>query len=379
MPGLRLLADDLTGAADSAAPFASRFASIRVSWAEGELDSQWEGSLALSMSTREVGEAEAGEACARLAQVYAGADLPYCKIDSRLRGWPAVQIAELFRSGGFDKVVVAPAFPAQGVITVGGEQLGTDRTWIGGRFEPLARQLRKLGHSVDVVSDAVITESSAAEVLLCDAASQSDLDDVVQLRTRLQGRILWAGSGGLARALAGDHCLQERTVTKPVLMFVGSNDPVSRSQLAEVERIAGLSVTRLRPGGPLNSEWIDSARSALERAGVAVIALPDFQLTSDEAEACLDRSVESLMEGISAPSTLVLTGGETALRVLQRLNARHLEIVGEVSAGVPVSRIVGGSWDGAEVVTKSGGFGNDRLLVQLLESFRPSSEVEGCA
>jgi uncharacterized protein YgbK (DUF1537 family) len=63
MSGLRLLADDLTGALDAAAPFAAARAAIAVRWrteddAAGELD--WpDGDAALSTSSRALPEPEA--------------------------------------------------------------------------------------------------------------------------------------------------------------------------------------------------------------------------------------------------------------------------------------------------------------------------------
>src|SRR4051794_5709426 len=127
---LRLLADDLTGALDSAAPFVGRFGPIPTYWDEAAATI---GSLALDGETRDLEPDRARERIAALAPLLAGADISFLKIDSRLRGHPAAEIATCARAfrtvviapaaRAFRTVVIAPAFPAQGRITRQGRQL----------------------------------------------------------------------------------------------------------------------------------------------------------------------------------------------------------------------------------------------------------------
>lgn len=58
--------------------------------------------------------------------------------------------------------------------------------------------------------------------------------------------------------------------------------------------------------------------------------------------------------------TLIVLGGDSAFALLTALKARVIRPIGEVAAGVPVSRV--GPW---QLVTKAGGFGDVDLLARL--------------
>ncbi|NNH55158.1 hypothetical protein HLB15_23365, partial [Promicromonospora citrea] len=61
--------------------------------------------------------------------------------------------------------------------------------------------------------------------------------------------------------------------------------------------------------------------------------------------------------------------GVEAQRV-QQLGARSVHVTGSVAEGVPVGRLVGGPADGTVVVTKAGGFGTPRTVVDVLATLR---------
>jgi uncharacterized protein YgbK (DUF1537 family) len=65
------------------------------------------------------------------------------------------------------------------------------------------------------------------------------------------------------------------------------------------------------------------------------------------------------------PSTLFLTGGDTAIAALRALGSDTLDVRGEAAAGLPWSVL---EVDGkpTAVVTKSGGFGSEDVLFRVL-------------
>jgi uncharacterized protein YgbK (DUF1537 family) len=67
------------------------------------------------------------------------------------------------------------------------------------------------------------------------------------------------------------------------------------------------------------------------------------------------------------PRGVVLTGGQTARLVCERLGVQAVRVTGELAPGVPHSVLTGGVWDGVAVVTKAGGFGGP---TQLLDAIR---------
>jgi len=77
---------------------------------------------------------------------------------------------------------------------------------------------------------------------------------------------------------------------------------------------------------------------------------------------------EAIIAAITDINGLVLTGGDTAKAVCNRLNMNEMQLYTEVEAGLPIG-ILGGSTDFRSfwTVTKAGGFGNEHSLRNALE------------
>jgi len=121
MTSVRLLADDLTGALDTAAEFVGLCGPFDVTWPEAPA-AQGSRSLAIDSGTRERSRAESVEIVERLAPQLRGATIGYKKVDSLLRGAWAAELGACLRSGHWASCVVAPAFDYQGRRTVDGQQ-----------------------------------------------------------------------------------------------------------------------------------------------------------------------------------------------------------------------------------------------------------------
>ena len=217
MTRFRLLADDLTGALDSAARFAGRFGTVPVAWAE-QPDA---GVLALDSDSRDLPQAEAERRVAALAPALAGADLAFLKIDSLLRGHIAAELAVCMAAGQYNAVAIVPAFPAQGRITRHGRQLahGSD---VG---VDLAGQLAARGVPVALRRPG---DALPPGVSYWDAETDADLAEIA---TMARGRVLWCGTGGLAGALGGAIPTLSARLPRPAFALIGSNHPAAIAQL----------------------------------------------------------------------------------------------------------------------------------------------------
>ena len=143
---LRLIADDLTGALDTAAQFTGRIGPLPVL-----LDRTMpapEGSYALDLSCRDRDQETAVAAAREAVRHFAGADLAFKKIDSLLRGHWAVELAGIVRSGMFRRIVLAPAFPAQGRVTRGGRQIRAQSGGEAVMIKDIAAELQRHGLSL---------------------------------------------------------------------------------------------------------------------------------------------------------------------------------------------------------------------------------------
>lgn len=348
MTRFRLLADDLTGALDSAAKFCPAFGAVPVGWA----DNSAEAVLALDSATRESDAATAAARAAALAPALAGADLAFKKLDSLLRGHVAVEIAACLRGGKFDAAVIAPAFPAQGRITRDGRQLAHGHDVGVDLVGALARE-------GILVARRRPGDDLPPGVSLWDAEQDADLAAIAALHRR---RVLWCGTAGLAGALCatlaaggpGAPIFANDDLPRPIVALIGSDHAVARAQFAACR-------TQVTLAG--------DAPAIPDGAAVGVAVSPGTGRA--EAARHIADAFARVLAGIDRPGTLVVAGGETLRAVCDALGARGLAVAGEVAAGVPVSRLRGGRWDGVCVVSKSGAFGDTGLLARLLDGGQP--------
>ncbi len=357
---VRIIADDLTGALDSAAPFAAATGPLPVFWDLAPRS----GSYALDTETRERSTGERG-----WVEHLHGAKLAFKKIDSLLRGDTAAEIAACLEGGRFRSAIVAPAFPAQDRITRGGRQYwrAPDRSWQPVDHDLLAALRGRLAFD-HARSAAAIGDGFT----LCDAESEVDLAAIVAAGRRMAGPLLWCGSAGLARALAGTARPPAFTPKAPLLMLVGSQHPSSQAQL---ETLAARRPSLVVPLSTLEPDAIATAvaevAAAVERDASVGLAITQPATSAAAARAAMATGLALLAERVPQPGSLFVTGGETLHGLLQALGATSLLAIGELMPGVPLSRIGGGRWPDLAVVSKSGGFGAPDLLIRLAELVMP--------
>jgi D-threonate/D-erythronate kinase len=357
---VRIVADDLTGALDTAAPLVPVAGPLPVFW-EGGPSLLTAESCALDTESR-----DADVPGAEWLEAFAGADLAYKKIDSLLRGNTAREVALCLASGRFRSAVIAPAFPAQQRITKGGRQY-----WRAGAALPwqavscdLVAELSRAGEPVRLAAAA--EELAGGGTFLCDAASEAELAAVVDAGRRLEPPVLWCGSAGLARALAGvPRPSTPSRLEPPLLLVIGSHHPVTLAQIEALAAHAPEVLIRLPPGASVGPA-IGSVGEALARHGRAalVIALADGTGPAN-ARPVFDRILGHAGRELPSPRTLIVTGGATLHRLVHVLGAEALLVTGEPLPGIARSKIQGGRWPGCEVISKSGAFGDPGLLIRL--------------
>ena len=355
MTTLRLIADDLTGALDTAAEFVALTGPVHAFW-QGSRPAALPANAALDLATREGSLEAARAATAGAVPALKHAGLAFKKIDSLMRGHTLAELATCMASGPWQRAVLAPAFPFQGRVTRGGRQYVAERgAWVPAGPD-LVSALQILGVTAQMVSGTALLPG----ITVFDAETDADLAAVVAQAGGLDAPLLWCGTGGLARALAGGGAPITPYLPSPILGLFGSDQAVTAAQLAAchphwhaVPDATPASAKRLA--------------TALDRHGIAAVshALPPG---TPRAEAALriEAVFRTIVGDLPAPGTLVVAGGETLRGLCLALGATSLEVQGSVMPGVPVSRLCGGRWDGVTIVSKSGAFGHPTLLRELL-------------
>lgn len=363
---LRLVADDLTGALDSAAAFAPVFGPVRVVWNEAM---EPHGPAAFDTRTR---EASPEIATARLTDLRGFLQpepgrLSLLKVDSLLRGKAGREILAV--SEGFDTVLIAPAFPFQGRAARQGRQAIRDGdNWrvIG---EDIVATLRDAGLAVSIRDPG---EAAPAGVSFWNAATDADLDAVVDAGSARAGRCLWVGSAGLAAALARRMAMRSGQLTLPALPLLGLVGTDNPAMLGQLERVAGQRIV-------IGNEPLLALRDILDRIqsdGAAFLTcdLPQG-LPREAMQAAIAGRFAEVCARLERPGALFVSGGETLSALCRALGASGLDVYGQFEPGAPLSRLCGGDWDGLDIVSKSGAFGTPDFLQRLLAGLANTRKV----
>ena len=377
-----MVADDLTSAMDSAAPFASPAVSVVV--LRGALAAPPSAAVvAFDADTRRGDEAAAFRATHAAVGALAAAPVLFKNVDSTLRGHVTAELRAAMEAAGRRLVVFAPAFPAAGRTTSSGVQLvdgvPVARTEYGRDALHPARTsaLRDLVAATDVPVHVVAAGGvlPAAGVALVDAASDADLDAAVA-QVDDPATALWVGSPGLARALGRRFGVGAAGAPPPalpaavrLLVVIGTRHPATRRQLARLCEAFGEAAVDLATSDPGDRTLVGVLRAPEVAGGEAA-----RDAASAVAAALGRRAADLLRRG--AFDACVASGGETADAVLTALGADRFELLAELEPGIALAFVREGdaAWP---LATKAGGFGDPATLVRLHAAICPGAGRAG--
>ena len=244
----------------------------------------------------------------------------------------AVNAAMALEAFACETAIVTPAFPAMNRVVEDGwlRVLGADD------FAPVHVPTR--------------LALDGPQFTLVDAATDRDLDEIVAAGFARSCRVLWAGSAGLAsalaRALGGPLLPASRPrLSRGVLFAIGSDHPVT---LEQQRRLLGC-----RPA--VESGDAETIRAALDGGHHVILRFPRGGEVS-----------ELLLAVHRHAAALVLSGGDTASAVCRALGATRIELAGEIAPGIPQGFLDGRS----RVATKSGGFGAPDAFIQIADFYQ---------
>jgi uncharacterized protein YgbK (DUF1537 family) len=382
-----IVADDLTGAMDSAGPFAAVGAETWVVAAPMQCDpASLRSASVVSVNTdsRHLPAAQAAQRIRDTVRHLGAGDFQIIvkKVDSTLRGNVVAETLALLDATGRTSAVVAPAFPAQGRTVSGGVVYvkGTPLAQTGFAHDALSPPPLAPLHQVfaqarpglraESVPASAPFAGDTAWVWVVDSLVDADLAAMVDtIRPRL-GSLLLVGSAGLTRALAR-ACFDDNgapagagKVKGTIVFAVGSRAAQSAEQ---VEALAADPDTRVMhaPNGHLSDHEIPAVRNLVLKA------TPDDngregdaeQVAADMARHAIDVARRTHAEA------LVATGGDTAIAILAASGNPALQVLGDLMPGIPYARIrLAGSplW----LVTKAGGFGGRETFRELVHKLR---------
>ena len=404
-----VIADDLTGALDTALQFRKAGRQTIVSTRPGVWPSHGEV-VAVSTESRHV------SASVAIERVHAAfRTLPeepprrvYKKTDSLLRGNLGAELRALRDSAGAEPLVFAPAFPAGGRTTIDGTHRlnGIPVAQASPGRDPLtpvreshiptllrdSAQLNAQSVSLEVVrgrpDELVAALAACAEsgidIVAPDVETDDDLRAIAAaLREIPSGRVI-GGSAGLAEHLAllgqGVSEAQPQPPSALVAAVVGTPSDHTRAQ---VERALTSGVARLARIGA-RSEIQSAIRQALSGRLRDRPVIFDTTLKGEAPPAAERQRQLALVAELCAalanaarPVGLIVTGGDTARAALNGLQVDSIEVLHEVEWGVPAGLALRGASHVASVVTKGGTMGGPDALITAFQ--RLSHTIENAA
>lgn len=418
MKTMFILADDLSGAADCAISCVSAGLTSAV-LLEGDITGGVADVIAIDLNSRALREAQARKLSAEMAaRAYEVSTdlLLYKKFDSTLRGHVGAEIAGCIEASAQARLaIVAPAFPATGRTTQGGQvfidgvALQETEVWQRSGMSGsgnLQVMLTEAGLRCALIGlDEVRSEPQALirtlegqlaqgiQVVVCDAVTDEDLSRLAAAACTLETAPILAGSAGFAQQLArnlghGRLGATERPSLfagdKPVLIAVGSRSSVSRTQARRLidanPHILDLAISsQLLRAGKAAPIWADvSSRLQLAASSnqdvLVSIAMGD-EVDIREGPFLAQAFAQLVGEVLPDFGALIATGGETARALLGQLNASTLHLVRELEPGVTLGET--SAPNALAVVTKAGAFGRPCTLLnawQALNALRKASQ-----
>ncbi len=411
---LAVVADDLTGAADSGVPYAAALAPVtlldhRRLAERAPADEAPPRVISVFTATRDADPESAGRTLRNLGRALAALrpGRVYKKIDSCLRGNIGCELEALMGPLGRDLSFIAPAFPAQGRTTRDGvhrlhgvpvaqTEMGRDPlspvtdsrldAWIGLQTRHACAHIGIA--LLDAGEQAVAGEvdrlrAAGVRHLTFDSVEDAHLELVADLALRRYPGALLCGSAGLARSLARALAVNRRRPAAPVssrvppgtgpfLFVCGSASETLHRQVDELVGSAPLTLSELACEALLARDGADARKAALRRAaegldrGSVVIRIspPGRERAPVDARAltaALGRFAGAVIAA-RRPGGIFLSGGDTAAAVLAEVNCRAIALEGELANGVVWGTVRGGALAGLPVATKAGAFGRPDAL-----------------
>lgn len=419
-----IIADDLTGANDTALQFHLKGANTKIILNCDSVSNDREATdvWALSTESRNIEKWEAVSKVEKAVKFFAenfSFDYYYKKIDSTLRGHIAIETLTMLEILGYDAAIIIPAFPQEGRITVGGYHLlkgvPIGRTEIA--MDPhspileshiptlLASQLdekqKDLIGTIDlktVMNGAgpiliKINEliNSGKKLIVADSASITDIEQIALAINKCEKKLLPTGTAAGAQILskywlAGIE--KEQVSVKlpklPKFIVSGTATKISAEQIEKLEQSDDINNVNFIPLEirdiieGVKPELVERIYENL-KSGITVVVHTSHLITNFDGFSDDSLNAELTKEKLAFLITdylakltqcvleklnvfLITLGGETSYKCCKAINSNELKLVDEVVPAISLCSDVNNRW----IITKSGNLGNTKTLIEIL-------------
>lgn len=422
-----IIADDLTGANDTALQFHLKGANTQILLSDEiePLNVKGTQTWAIATESRNVQPEIAYEKVAKTAKMFAeklNPDFIYKKIDSTIRGNIASEVLAILSEFNFDASVIVPAFPAEMRTTVGGYHLlrgvPIERTEMArdphspileshvptllkyqlspeyqnfvGHIE-LKTVMKGAGPILQRINEFV---NDGKKLIVADAVSTVDIEQIALALKKTENKILPTGTAAFAQALseywfADLECehIMKTFPRLPKFIVSGSATQITANQIEklensdEFENILTISFDLKTVLEGVNDELVDRIVSNLHFDNTVIVhtskLIKDFDGFSDDslkaeltkanlASVITDFLADLTKQVLDKKEAILITlGGETSYKCCSAIGAYQLQLIDEVAPAIALSLDHNAQW----IVTKSGNLGNANTLIDILKYF----------
>jgi uncharacterized protein YgbK (DUF1537 family) len=405
-----ILADDLTGANDTAIQFVNRGLSAVVIIHPDRFNSDsYKDYDVIAISTNSRGMSPAGAYDAVRETIRKGktgeGDFFYKKIDSVLRGNPGGELAAVMDEIDISLAIAAPSFPANqsilehGKLSSGAGVVDAVQVFSAGinrKVEsiPLEEIRRGEANTVNYIKSR---HAGGASVFVADAVSEADLELVYRSSMRLEKPLVFAGAAAFASHIAAGMGNAAASPSRQavflrnngsVLIIAGTRQGETAAQLTTLSRILSIPIVRFKvdcviegnSNEAITESFEEVAQQMSRKQNICIVAVESMfksaippgdvtrhtetETTGSAIAEALGALARKLLEAFGF-SVMICTGGDTSLGVCSSLEITGIQPVAEICPGIPLGKIIGGPHEGRYIITKSGRFGNNGSLLEI--------------
>ena len=422
-----IVADDLTGANDTALQFHNQGAKTKILLDSSyvpdrkDLTEVW----AMSSESRNCSAEESVQRVSSVVKTFCdnfSFEYYYKKIDSTLRGHIAQETLTMIDILEYDAAVIIPAFPQEGRITVGGyhllkgipigrteiamdphspileshiptllkSQLPDDKKDLVGTLD-LKTVMNGAGPILMKINELL---KEGKKLIVTDSTSITDIEQIALAVKKCDKKLLPTGTAAGAQVFGknwlADIEAERQTVKIPVLpklIVSGTATQITAEQITKLEQsddydnvnFIPLEVRDILCG--IDDELVSRIVTNL-KSGVTVCVhtshlITNFdgfsddsemaELTKDKFASMITDYLAELTKQVLAEINVILItlGGETSYKCCSKIESKMLRLVDEVAPAISFCSDANKQW----IVTKSGNLGKSKTLIDILDYF----------
>ncbi len=395
------LSDDLTGTLGLSTMIANENIPVRalVSFDRNYDPSEDRGRVVVvNTNSRGLSEAESRKAVSSVINSFPEAARIVKRFDTTLRGHLGAELSAIMAERPQAAAIIVPSYPASGRLCIGGYQMvngipvdrtevGSDPGWpisnsfVPGYFECDGTRvnhisLEEVNAGFEVLNTRLQELVHPGTMVLVDACSDGDIAMIARATALIDQELILVSPGAfISIALGMRHRHEEHRI---VVAVIGSTTEQTRRQVSALEEKYTVSYLNLPVSAIVDNSTNEVVKGFLDkwdpdRTEVLVVRTNEQRASTDLQQRithALARTSQIIIDQINVGiAGLILSGGETAMAVLDRSGTSSIRPEVELDTLVMGGTMLNGTMSGTKIVTKGGLVGGPSILLKTMAWF----------